>query len=313
MWVVLPLIVFFTLGVLSRRVLPTSVLWVKWINHFIIYVAFPAIIFNKVPALDLSISVLIPASFAWAWAGIAMALVWAMSRVFNLARETTGALLILTTMGNTSFLGYALTASVFGDATLAYAIFYDQFGSFFILSTLGLIIIARYTPNMQIDQNGKTFVLPNEPPSVWQMLKRIICFPPFITLCVAIFLPTENVAQLLAPLTYALGKTLMPLALFVIGLQFRVQLLPHHRLPLFIGLSLKMILAPILALSVFYWVDVSTEIRAATVFEAAMPSMITPGLLAISAGIAPRFIATFLGYSTVFALISLPIVVMLLL
>ena len=59
--------------------------------------------------------------------------------------------------------------------------------------------------------------------------------------------------------------------------------------------------------------DVSTEIRAATVFEAAMPSMITPGLLAISAGIAPRFIATFLGYSTVFALISLPIVVMLLL
>ena len=95
MWVVLPLIVFFTLGVLSRRVLPTSVSWVKWINHFIIYVAFPAIIFNKVPALDLSLSVLIPASFAWTWAGVAMALVWAMSRVFNLARETTGALLIL--------------------------------------------------------------------------------------------------------------------------------------------------------------------------------------------------------------------------
>ena len=302
--VILPLLGFFALGVLARAFVPNPALWVKWINNFIIYIAFPAIIFNKVPSLELSANILIPASFAWAWALIAIALVFIISRAMKLRRETTGALLILTTMGNTSFLGYALTSTIFGDGALAYAIFYDQFGSFFILSTLGLIIIARYTP---VHDQGLDGI--GSPPTMLEMGKRIISFPPFLTLCVAIFLPIEPLVEVVLPVTQVFASSLMPLALFVIGLQFQMQLLPQHRKPLAIGLALKMVLAPMLALAVFEILNIKGDIRIATVFEAAMPSMITPGLLAINAGIAPRFVATFLGYGTVFALFSLPIVV----
>jgi len=178
--VILPLLGFFALGVLARAFVPNPALWVKWINNFIIYIAFPAIIFNKVPSLELSANILIPASFAWAWALIAIALVFIISRAMKLRRETTGAL----------FLGYALTSTIFGDGALAYAIFYDQFGSFFILSTLGLIIIARYTP---VNDQGLDGI--GSPPTMLEMGKRIISFPPFLTLCVAIFLPIEPLVE----------------------------------------------------------------------------------------------------------------------
>ena len=77
-------------------------------------------------------------------------------------------------------------------------------------------------------------------------------------------------------------------------------------------IGLKMIAAPLVALIIVVNLGSSDEVRIATVFEFAMPSMITPRLMAIHAGIALRFVATLLGYSTVFAFLSLPLIAWLL-
>jgi len=99
----------------------------------------------------------------------------------------------------------------------------------------------------------------------------------------------------------------MPAALFVLGVQFQPKLLPEHIAPLLSAIGLKMIVAPFVALIIVVGLGSTNEVRIATVFESAMPSMITPGLMAMHAGIAPRFVATLLGYSTVFAFLSLPL------
>ena len=104
----------------------------------------------------------------------------------------------------------------------------------------------------------------------------------------------------------------MPAALFVLGVQFQPKLLPEHKIPLFSAIALKMLVAPILALLIVETLGTNAEVRIASVFESAMPSMITPGLMAIHAGIAPRFVATLLGYSTVVAFITLPVIAWLL-
>jgi predicted permease len=104
----------------------------------------------------------------------------------------------------------------------------------------------------------------------------------------------------------------MPAALFVLGVQFQPKLLPEHKIPLFSAIVLKMMVAPIFALLIVVSLGSNADVRIATVFEAGMPSMMTPGLMAIHAGIAPRFVATLLGYSTVFAFISLPVIAWLL-
>ncbi len=298
------IIVFFCIGYVARRHIDNISGTVKWLNHYIVYVAMPSIIFLKVPALDFTTDMLIPAGFAWAWALIGGALILIISRILAFPRPLEGAALLLTILGNTSFLGYPMVQAFFDDAVLGYAIFYDQLGSFLMLSTAGLIVIAIYAPAGS--GHSVTFS---------QIAKRVFSFPPFIALIIASTLPIEPVVNVTEDALVLFGKSLMPLALIVIGLQFQPQLLEDHKRPLLAAVSLKMMVAPLLAVGLFVLLSANgtaysadNPVRIATIFEAAMPSMITPGILAIQAGLAPRFCATVLGYSTLFSFAWLPLI-----
>jgi predicted permease len=301
--IIIVIVGLFLLGFLARRVISEPVYIVKWLNNFIIYLAMPALILLNVPFLALSAEMMIPAGVAWAWLLLGSALVLSMSRLLSWPRATEGAMLLLVTMGNTSFLGYPMVLAFFDETVLGYAIFFDQLGGFLIFSTFGLIVIALYTPSKS-DQAARVAPL--------QIIKRVFTFPPFIALIIAVFIPLENVIDWASMPLSVLGKLLMPAALFVLGVQFQPKLLPEHKIPLFSAIALKMIVAPMIALLIVVNLGANADIRSASVFEAAMPSMITPGLMAMHAGIAPRFIATLLGYSTVFAFISLPLIAWLL-
>lgn len=313
MHIIIPIIGFFLVGFAARRVIPEPALIVKWLNYFIIYVSLPSIILLKVPQLTFSTQVIIPAVAAWSWLFLGAVITLALSRWLKWARPTEGAMLLLVTMGNSSFLGYPMVLAFFGDAALAYAIFFDQLGGFLILSTYGFIVVAIYTPSAQLTEGFQISErsLPAKSAaqvSVHQILTRVFTFPPFISLMVALFLPIDGVVLLLKPAFNLIAYLLMPAALFVLGVQFQPRLLPQHKVPLCIGIALKMIVAPALALLIVFLLGGSQDVRNATVFESAMPSMVTPGLMAIAAGIAPRFVATMLGYCTVVGFVTLPII-----
>ncbi len=291
---------FFLLGFIARKFINEPSTLVKWLNNFIIYLALPSLILLKVPDLAISAEMVIPAGVAWAWVLVGSLSVLALSRWQGWPRNTEGAMLLLVTMCNSSFLGFPMILAFFDDAVLAYAIFFDQLGGFLILSTFGLTIIAVYTPSSATSSH--------ELVSLRMIVKRVVTFPPFIALLIALFAPIDSILQIANPFLSLLSEPLMPMALFVLGVQFQPKLLPEHRVPLSVAIGLKMIVAPLFGVAVLMTMGISGDVRTATVFELAMPSMMTPGLMAIHAGIAPRFVATLLGYSTVFAFISLPIV-----
>ncbi|MFT4636140.1 MAG: putative permease [Arenicella sp.] len=301
--IIIVIVGLFLLGFLARRVIHEPVYVVKWLNNFIIYLAMPALILLKVPPLEFSVEMIIPAGVAWAWLLVGSMTVLALSRLLAWPRGIEGAMLLLVTMGNASFLGYPMVLAFFDDTVLGYAIFFDQLGGFLILSTFGLIVVALYTPS----QNGEA-----GPVKLAQIGKRVFSFPPFIALLIAVFVPLESILIWISTPLGLLGSLLMPAALFVLGVQFQPKLLPEHKIPLFSAIALKMLVAPILALLIVETLGTNAEVRIASVFESAMPSMITPGLMAIHAGIAPRFVATLLGYSTVVAFITLPVIAWLL-
>lgn len=302
--IILPIVGFFLVGFAAKRVIPEPTSIVKWINFFIIYVSLPSIILLKVPQLEFSTQVIIPAVAAWAWLILGSVITLALSRWLKWARSTEGAMLLLVTMGNSSFLGYPMVLAFFGDAALAYAIFFDQLGGFLILSTYGFIVVAIYTSSAEDSQISQGSTEVNVP----QIIKRVFTFPPFISLIVALFLPIEGLILLLKPALNLIAYLLMPAALFVLGVQFQPKLLPQHKVPLCVGIALKMLMAPALALLIVSLLGGSEDVRNATVFESAMPSMVTPGLMAIAAGIAPRFVATMLGYCTVVGFVTLPVI-----
>lgn len=291
------------LGFITRQAISSPTALVKWLNNFIVYLAMPALILLKIPALTITAEMFIPAAVAWIWLLVGSLIVIAVSRWRAWPRHIEAAMLLLVTMGNTSFLGYPMVLAFFNDSVLAYAIFFDQLGGFLILSTFGLVVVAIYRDPGSGEDNGIR---------LRQILKRVVTFPPFLALVFAAIVPFNDVLHWADSSLELVSALLMPAALFVLGVQFQPTLLPQHRAPLLCAITLKMVIAPLMALSILMLLGSTGNVRIATVFESAMPSMITPGLIAMQAGIAPRFIATLLGYSTVFAFVSLPLVAWLL-
>ncbi len=65
---------------------------------------------------------------------------------------------------------------------------------------------------------------------------------------------------------------------------------------------------PALTIALLFGFGFESTLVQVTVFESAMPPMITAGAVAIMAGLAPRLSAAMVGYGILFAFVSLPIV-----
>lgn len=276
-------------GYLSRRLsrFPNSAADV--LNRFVIDVCVPAAILRLVPGLTFRVELALLAIVPWAVAGVAFALSHALVGPLRLDRGARTTFFLCVGLGNTSFLGFPLCAALLGDASVPLAAVYDQLGSFMLLSTVGVVAIARATGG--------------EAPSLGATLQRIVTFPPFIALVLAL-LPFAHPAWFDAALE-KIGAALVPTAMFAVGLRTRITP-PDNARALAVGLLLKLGVMPALALAVALAVGASPDILNVVVLETAMPPMITAGVLAMAAGLAPDLAAAFVGWGIVLGLFSVP-------
>ncbi len=263
------------------------------LNQFVINFTLPAVILLNIPSLTMKPSLLFPMFAGWlAAASCAMAVLLA-SRLAGWSKSVTGSLLLVAVLGNTSYLGFPMVVSLFGHQGLGYAIIYDQLGNFVPLATYGTIICALYAHDGQR-------------PSVLTIVGRIVSFPPFVALVFALCVPVTYPGWFETALQW-IAITLMPLTMFIIGLQFRLKVDKEDRLPLITGLTIKLLLAPLVVLLVGMAIGQKDLILAVTVFEAAMPTMVTAGAMAIASNLAPRLAIAMVGIGLLCAFLILPL------
>lgn len=236
------------------------------LNSFIIHVSLPALTLLYIHQLKLSGDVLLTGLMAWLVFGLSAGFFWLIGRWLNLSRATTGALILVGGLGNTSFFGLPMVEAFYGQEGLTTAIIADQLGSFFALSVLGITVAGIYS-------SGR--------PTAAQIFKRIALFPPFISLCIALLLIPIEYAEWFSVLLKRLGDTLAPLALLSVGMQLRLGHLAEHKRNLALGLGFKLFLAP-LAIYLLYVQMLGAHglNMQVTLFEAAMPPMITAAIVA---------------------------------
>ncbi len=282
------------IGALFRalRVLPDNAAEV--INKLVLNLFLPALVISVVSKLNFSSSMLLVPLIAWLVMGACALVVKLIARARKWPRDVEGALLLTAVLGNTAFLGYPLTRAYLGEASLGTAVLYDQLGSFLVLSTFGLWVAASYG-------GGK-------PPTLGFVLGRIVTFPAFVALCATLALNFLDVA-LPGPgklLVDDLAALLMPLAMFAVGLNFAIVPPAKQGLPLIVGLSVKMLLTPLLALGLAQLL-LDRDAMQVVAFEAAMPPMVTAAALAANAKLAPQLAAAMAGLGTVLAIFWLPL------
>ena len=273
-----------------RRLVPDSA--PDALNIVVLYICMPASILLQVPKLQFSSTTLSVVLVPWLLLGLSTLLVLAAARLLRLQRADTAVLLLEVPLGNTSFLGYALVPVLASQAAMPFAVLYDQFGSFLILSTFGLSVIAVYSGGAR--------------PSPAVVLGRVMRFPPFLALVVALTLMPAQPPEEIVKVLQQLANAMLPMVGLALGMQLRLRLPRAQLLPLGLGLTGKLLLLPLLAWALSLLLGLHPDARAAVVLESAMPPMITAAALAAMARLSPELGSALVGYGVVLSMFTLP-------
>ena len=262
------------------------------LNLIALYICLSAAVLRHAPQLQFDVSLLGLVAIPWVILALSAGLVVLLSRALHWSRGETAVLLLLLPLGNTSYLGFPLTEALLGAEALPYAVVYDQFGSFLMLSSYGLWVLATYGGDQK--------------PTLAGMGRRIIAFPPFIALVLGFTVMPAEPPPVVAELLDRLAALLLPLVTLAIGLGIRLSLPRRELSPLAIGLLSKLLLLPGLVWLALSWLPLEGDAARVAVLETAMPPMITAAALAASHRLAPRLASAMVGYGILLSLVTLP-------
>jgi predicted permease len=260
------------------------------LNAFIIHVSLPALTLLQIHRIALQPELLYSVAMPWILFAIGAAFFWVVAKVMRLSPSTTGALILSGGLANTSFVGLPMIETFYGPTGMAIGILIDQLGTYLVLSTLGIAIASIYSAGAN---------------SAGDILKRVFTFPPLLALLLALM--NIEYPEWLENVLRRLGDTLSPLALVSVGLQLRLDQLRGNRSPLVLGLSFKLLLAPLLLAILYVGVFRATsEVIRITLFEAAMGPQIGGAIVAIQHGLNPPLITLMVGVGITLSFVTLP-------
>jgi predicted permease len=257
-------------------------------NLIILYVALPALIFRSIPGLEWRPELLAICLAPW----LLFFLAWGVFGKSLWSDDVKGALILTAGLGNTAFVGFPVIEALYGTEGLRYAIFFDQPGSFLIVSSLGLVVANRYASGTLRKRD---------------LAMRIFLFPPFLSFFIALVLtsfgwkPSGNGEVILD----RLASMLTPLALISVGLQLRLGDIKAEKKYLFSGLVFKLLVSPLLILGLMKTMGFTGTFGRVAVMEAAMAPMVTSTIVAQAHNLRPKLAALMLGLGVPLSFITL--------
>ncbi len=277
-------------GVFARRLHRFPENGADVLNRFIIDVCLPASILRVVPSLTLRAELLALVVTPWVMAALSYVLSHLFARWLGLDARVRVVLFLTTALGNTSFLGFPLCSALLGEEALPLAAVYDQLGSFLVVSVIAPIAIGTVTSGAR--------------PTARAIATKVVTFPPFIALMVALLPITwpDFVESLLA----AAAAPLVPLAMFSVGMKLPF-VRPAGARALGVGLALKLVAMPLVTLGLMKALDVPPLVLQVAVLESAMPTMITAGAILMAAGLASELVAALVGWGLILSLVTVPL------
>jgi malate permease and related proteins len=238
------------------------------LNGFVVHISLPALTLAYVHGLKLNTDLILPALMAWVMFALGCGFFWLVGWALHFSRATTGGLMLTGGLANTSFIGLPMIETFYGPQFLGLGILIDQLGSYFVLSTLGILVASLYSSGRSVSAKA--------------VIRKIALFAPFQAFVLALLLMPFDYPTWLDELLRRLGATLVPIALVSVGYQLQLSLVQGRALALTVGLLFKLVIAPVLILLLFVrWLSGDGQVLNVTVFEAAMAPMIGASIVAI--------------------------------
>jgi predicted permease len=282
------------LGVLVARFAHPPDNMEQGLNWWVLRIALPALVLHLIPTLKLESHLWFPAAAVWLGFLGAWLVFGLLGPRLGWSRGRTGAVILVCGLGNTTFLGYPLVEALIGHKALGVAVVADQLGSTLILISLAVIVANLYA--------GRA-------PHPAHILKQMFTFPAFPALLLGILV---NLAggwpQIINDALAPVAATLTPVALFSVGLRFRLNLGTRQMLgAACMGWCWKLMAAPALAWLLADLTGVGGLIFRVGVLQAGMAPMVSATILANEYDLDPPLANTILGIGIVLSLGTVPL------
>jgi malate permease and related proteins len=262
----------------------------KGINTWILYLALPAVSFKYLPKVQWTAEMLFPIVATFLISVACFFFMKVYSRYKGYSGRSQGTLELVSGYSNTSFIGFPLVAAFYGEHLLSIAVICDQ-TMFLALSTLGIIAAVKGG-----SRSGKV--------NAGFILKRLVTFPPLIGCVAALVLSRFIDFSPAEPLFDKLAATVSPLALFSVGLQLKFngwkKLIPQMS----VSMLYKLILAPALVVGLALLAGIKGDVAKITVFEAAMPTVVTSSIIAEQFRLNTKLTNLTIGFSIITGLFT---------
>ena len=272
--------------------------WPARANAYVIRFALPVLIVSKMSRVRVDSSVAVPIAAAWGSMALCVVLVLTVSRIRSWSGGTTGALLLVAVLGNTSFLGLGVVSGLLGESHVQAAIAYDQPGTFLALSLWGSFVAGRFGSG---------------DPGWRPIARRLLGFAPFLALLASVPLHAVDLGVGTYRVLDAIGRTVPPVAMGAVGLRFVLRAPRNVLGPAIAGLVIKMLAVPA---ALFVLASVAASVHdvawAASILQCAAPPMVTAGVVAVDAGLDADLVTFMVGVGTLVSFASLPLVSLLL-
>ena len=260
------------------------------VNLWIVTMALPAIALRYIPKMnwnwDLILVIITPfIIFFSAFLMIAIA-----SRFRHIPLKSKAAILLTVGFSNMSFLGYPITEAYYGEKGLQLAILCDQ-ASFIAVSSLG-IITATYATQGKGNLNIKALLI------------KIFSFPPTIAFILAFILPHFIDMNSIDNVLESLGATMVPMALFSIGLQLEFKNWKTDKQLLNIAVFYKLITAPLLILIISSFFVIEKLYVQVSVLESAMAPMVVGSIIATEFNLNPKLANNIISFGIPLSLLT---------
>ncbi|MFN8670544.1 MAG: AEC family transporter [Candidatus Sericytochromatia bacterium] len=276
-------------GVIFKKYHPLPKDAHKILNLWIIYVALPCVSLKYIPSIKWNYNLLIPI-LTPIFCLILGKLFIDLYNKFNVLDKKTRSVLFLTAaLSNTSFIGFTLVSVYFGDENLNIAVICDQI-TFILLSSIGLISAIKAQEHEFFDYK--------------KVIYKILKFPPFIGFVSAIVLPLFFNLDFFNQIFSKLAATTPPLALLSIGLQLDLSGWEKDVKHIISVVSYKLIFLPIILILLFYLLGFKGIISQVTLFEMAMPSLLSASVIISEYNLNVKLGNLIIGFSIVFCFIT---------
>ena len=255
----------------------------KVFNGILINISLPALALLYIPQITINEKIIFPLASMWIVFGLAIVVFMLLAKVFKWDKPTTGALIMTAGLCNSSFVGFPVLMTMFGEEGLKVGVIIDQAGSFTVLATAGVIVSSVFS--------SKEFRFS-------KIIKDILIYPPFIAFVIGVILKISGFQHndVSKTVLEKLGSLIVILALLSVGLQLKISVKEVHFKEMFAGLFYKLLFAPAVIYLLYFIIAKERGMPVdVSLIESAMPPMVMGSVMAVSYNLNPRLANLMVG------------------